>query len=165
VADADIVLCAAGATFVDPHVSVGQASAFEVITLARKSPMEPVLRMALVGRHERVTAERARQLGLCSEVVPEGSSLRARAQELAETIARNSPAAMAATKRALWGALEAGLSEACRRGGRELVGMWGHPDQTEGPLSFSERRPAVWVAPVGGGSGSGGGDDQEEVAQ
>ena len=67
-----------------------------------------------------------------------------RAQELAETIARNSPAAMAATKRALWGALETGLSEACRAGGQELIGMWGHPDQEEGPRAFAEKRPARW---------------------
>ena len=40
---------------------------------------------------------------------------------------------MAATKRALWGALEAGLTDACRAGSAELVGMWGHPDQEEGP--------------------------------
>ena len=40
------------------------------------------------------------------------------AQELAETIAKNSPAAMAATKRALWGALELGLTDACKAGPR-----------------------------------------------
>jgi enoyl-CoA hydratase len=144
VADADIVIAASGATFVDPHVSVGQAVAYEGIALARKSPMEPILRMALVGRHERLTAERARQLGILSEVVDPPEALRDRAQELGETIARNSPAAMAATKRALWGALEAGLSDACHAGGQELAGMWGHPDQEEGPLAFTEKRPANW---------------------
>ena len=59
VADADIVIASSNATFVDPHVSVGQVSAFETIALARKSPMEPITRMALIGRHERVSAERA----------------------------------------------------------------------------------------------------------
>jgi hypothetical protein len=24
------------------------------------------------------------------------------------------------------------------------VGMWGHPDQEEGPRAFAERRPASW---------------------
>ena len=48
VADADIVIAADTATFVDPHVSVGQVSAFETIGLLKKSPMEPVLRMALI---------------------------------------------------------------------------------------------------------------------
>jgi enoyl-CoA hydratase len=144
VADADIVIAASGATFVDPHVSLGQVVAYEGISLARKSPMEPILRMALVGRHERLSAERARQLGILSEVVDPPEALRDRAQELGETIARNSPAAMAATKRALWGALETGLSDACRAGGQELAGMWGHPDQEEGPLAFTEKRDAAW---------------------
>ena len=26
-----------------------------------------------------------------------------------------------------------------------FVDMWGHPDQTEGPLSFTEKRPADWL--------------------
>jgi enoyl-CoA hydratase len=145
VADADIVLASSGATFVDPHVSVGQVSAFETIGLVRQSPAEAILRMALVGRHERLSAQRARQLGILSEVVEPADQLRDRAQELAELIARNSPAAMAATKAALWGALEAGLSEACRAGAAELVSMWGHPDQTEGPQAFAERREAEWL--------------------
>src|SRR5207248_4959858 len=106
VADADIVIASRDATFLDPHVSVGQVSAFETIALVRKSPMEAIARMALIGRYERVSAERARQLGILSEVVDPPTRLRERAQELGETIAKNSPAAMAATKKALWEALE-----------------------------------------------------------
>jgi enoyl-CoA hydratase/carnithine racemase len=146
VADADIVIAASDATFLDPHVSVGQVVAYEGIALARKSPMESVLRMALVGRHERLTADRAHQLGIISQIVDPPSALRDAAQELAEKIARNSPAAMAATKRALWGALEAGLSDACRAGSQELVGMWGHPDQEEGPRAFADKREPQWAA-------------------
>lgn len=145
VADADIVVAAADARFLDPHVSVGQVTAYEAIALVRKSPMEPVVRMALTGRHEHVTAARAHQLGIVGQVVDPPAALRAEAQALGETVARNSPAAMAATKRALWGALEAGLTDASRAGARELVGMWGHPDQTEGPLAFTERREANWA--------------------
>jgi enoyl-CoA hydratase/carnithine racemase len=149
VADADIVLLASDAVLMDPHVSVGQVSAYETIALVRKSPMEPVLRMALTGRSERMPAARAYQLGITSELVDPPTRLHDRAQELAETIARNSPAAMAATKRALWGALESGLTEACAAGAMELVGLWGHPDQAEGPAAFAEKRPAQW-APITG---------------
>ena len=106
VADADIVIASSAASFLDPHVSVGQVSAYEVIALARKSPMEAITRMALIGRHERVDAERARRLGIVSEVVPP-DRLRERAQELAEAIATHDPAQLAATKRALWAQLEA----------------------------------------------------------
>jgi len=143
VADADIVIASTDATFLDPHVSVGQVSAYETIALTKKSPTEAILRMALIGAHERMTAARAYALGICSQVV-EPHELDATAQRLGETIAQNSPAAMAATKRALWGALESGLTDACRNGARELVGMWGHPDQEEGPRAFAEKRPAEW---------------------
>jgi len=144
VADADIVIASSDATFLDPHVSVGQVTALETIALARMSPMEPITRMAFAGRHERMTAGRAYQLGIISEVVDPPERLRDAARELAEKIARNSPAAMAATKRALWGAFEVGLTGACRAGSAELVGMWGHPDQAEGPRAFTERRDAEW---------------------
>jgi enoyl-CoA hydratase/carnithine racemase len=143
VADADIVIAAASATFLDPHVSVGQVTAFEAITLARTSPMEAILRMALVGRYERITAERARVLGILSEVVPD-DDLEAAAMDLAGKVAKNSPAAMAATKKALWGALELGLTDACRAGAAEMMAMWGHPDQTEGPLAWAEKREPQW---------------------
>jgi enoyl-CoA hydratase/carnithine racemase len=144
VADADIVLAAGDAQFFDTHVSVGQVMAYEGVGLVRKVAFEPIMRMALTGRHERISAARARSLGMISQVVEPPEQLRAEAQALAETIARNSPAAMRASKRALWGALESGLTDACRNGAQELVGMWGHPDQEEGPLAFSEKRDARW---------------------
>ena len=147
VADADIVIAASDATFFDPHVSIGQVVALEAIGLIRKMPVEAVMRMALVGRYERMTAARAYELGMISQVVDPPERLRDEAQALAETIARNSPAAMAATKRALWGALETGLSDACRAGADELVSLWGHPDQDEGPRAFAEHRAPRWADP------------------
>ena len=144
VADADVVLAASDAQFLDPHVSVGQVSAYEVIGLARKIPFEAVMRMALLGRHERINAARAFALGMVSQVVDPPEALRDEAQALAERIAQNSPAAMAATKRALWGALEAGLTDACKAGAAELTSMWGHPDQEEGPRAFAEKRTPNW---------------------
>jgi enoyl-CoA hydratase len=145
VADADIVLAASSASFLDAHVSVGQVAAYELIALARKMPFEAVMRMALVGRHERMSARRALELGMVSDVVDPPARLRDEAQALAEKIARNSPAAMRATKRALWGALEAGLTDASRTGALELVSVWGHPDQEEGPRAFAEKREPLWA--------------------
>jgi enoyl-CoA hydratase/carnithine racemase len=129
-------------------VSVGQVVAIEAIGLMKKMPVEAVMRMAFVGKYERLSAARAYQLGMISEVVDPPERLRDVAQELAETIARNSPAAMRATKRALWGALELGLTDACRAGAAELVSMWGHPDQEEGPRAFAERRDPDWQPPT-----------------
>jgi enoyl-CoA hydratase/carnithine racemase len=144
VADADIVIAASDAQFFDPHVSVGQVVSLEAIGLMRKIPAETVMRMALVGRYERLSAQRAFELGMISQIVDPPERLRDEAQALAEKIAKNSPAAMRATKRALWGALEMGLTDACRAGAKELVAMWGHPDQTEGPQAFAEKRDAEW---------------------
>ena len=144
VADADIVIAASDAQFFDPHVSIGQVVAIEAIGLIRKMPFEAVMRMALTGRHERISAARAYELGMVSQVVDPPEQLRAEAQKLAEVVARNSPAAMRATKKALWGALEMGLTDACRAGAQELVSMWGHPDQTEGPKAFAEKRDPKW---------------------
>ncbi len=147
VADADIVIAASDAQFFDPHVSIGQVVAIEAIGLLRKMPVEAVMRMALVGRHERISADRAFELGMISQIVDPPERLREEAQALGEKIAKNSPAAMAATKRALWGALETGLTDACRAGAAELVSMWGHPDQTEGPAAFAEKREPRWAPP------------------
>jgi enoyl-CoA hydratase len=144
VAEADIVIAGSDATFFDPHVSVGQVVSIEAIALMKRIPVEAVMRMAFVGRFERMPAQRAYELGMISEVVDPPERLRDAAQELAEKIAKNSPAAMAATKRALWGAMERGLTDACRAGAKELVGMWGHPDQEEGPRAFAEKREANW---------------------
>ncbi|HEY3095604.1 MAG TPA: enoyl-CoA hydratase/isomerase family protein [Acidimicrobiia bacterium] len=144
IADADIVIAASDAEFFDPHVSIGQVVAIEAIGLLRKMPVEAVMRMAFVGRHERLSAQRAYELGMISQVVDPPERLRQEAQALGEKIARNSPAAMRATKRALWGALELGLTDAYRAGARELVSMWGHPDQEEGPRAFAEKREPQW---------------------
>lgn len=111
VADADIVIAADNASFVDPHVSVGQAVAYEAITLLRTSPMEAITRMTLSGRGERISAQRAYQLGIVSEVVA-GADLRATAGKLAAAVATNSPTAMRVTKKALWRSLEVGLTQA-----------------------------------------------------
>ena len=144
VADADIVIAASDAQFFDPHTSIGQVVSIEAIGLMKRMPVEAVMRMAFVGRYERMSAQRAYELGMISEIVDPPERLRDAAQELAEKIAKNSPAAMAATKRALWGALEMGLTDACKAGARELVGMWGHPDQEEGPRAFAEKREPRW---------------------
>lgn len=147
IADADIVIAASDAKFFDPHVSVGQVVSIEAIGLMKKMPVEAVMRMAFMGKYERIDATRALQLGMISEIVDPPGRLRERAQEMGETIAKNSPAAMAATKKALVNALELGLTEACRLGAKQIMSLWGHPDQEEGPRAFAEKREANWAPP------------------
>jgi enoyl-CoA hydratase/carnithine racemase len=105
-ADGDVVLAASDATFVDPHVSIGQVTAFEVIGLARRAPFEAIMRMALVGRHERLSAGRAHELGLVSEVVDPPADLHDRAQQVAERIAEGDVREVTARRAALWRAQE-----------------------------------------------------------
>ncbi|OBK71054.1 enoyl-CoA hydratase/isomerase family protein [Mycobacterium sp. 1274761.0] len=146
VADADIVIAAEQASFVDPHVSVGQAVAYEAITLLRKSPMEAITRMTLCGRGERISAHRAYQLGIVSEVVG-AVELRAAAGKLAAAVAANSPTAMRATKKALWYSLEVGLSEAEHAAAEQIWRLRNHPDHAEGVRAFIEKRPPNWLPP------------------
>jgi enoyl-CoA hydratase len=105
IADADIVLAAHDAEFFDPHVSVGQVVAYEGITLLRKMPAEAVFRMALTGRHERLPAARAYELGMVSEVVAR-DRLEARAQEVAELVAQHPLPLLRIDKQAMWSVLE-----------------------------------------------------------
>lgn len=128
VADADIVVLSERAWIVDPHVSVGQAVAYEAITLLRTSPMEAITRMTLSGRGERISADRAYELGIASDVVPH-DRLRTAAGTLAAAIATNSPAAMRVTKQALWRSLEVGLTQARREAAEAIRHMSGHPTE------------------------------------
>jgi enoyl-CoA hydratase len=114
-ADTDVAIASSRATFLDPHVSVGQASAFEAIGLARRGSFTAVARMALTGAHERVTAQDAYRLGWVSEVTAP-AELEPAAQALAERIAEHDPLVLAAAKRALWRTLETGLRNARREG-------------------------------------------------
>jgi enoyl-CoA hydratase/carnithine racemase len=144
VADSDIVIASSDAQFFDPHVSVGQVVSIEAIGMIRRMPAEAVMRMAFVGKYERMSAQRAYELGMISQIVDPPEQLREEAQKLAEMVAKNSPTAMRQTKKALWGALEAGLTDACKAGAQHLVAMWGHPDQEEGPAAFAEKREPDW---------------------
>lgn len=111
VVDADVVVAARHATFVDPHVSVGQASAWEAIGLVRRIGATVASRIALIGVHERLDAERARQLGLVSEVA-DGPELPSVAQRVAEAIAGNDAAIVRSAKRNLWRSMEMGRTDA-----------------------------------------------------
>ena len=148
VADADIVIASDDASFLDPHVSIGQVTAYEAIALVRKSPMEPIVRMALTGRHERITAERACQLGIVSQVVPAGELEGEAAQAWPRPWPPTRPRPWPSASGPCGGALELGLTDACRAGAVDLVAMWGHPDQAEATAAFTDRRPAASWQPL-----------------
>ncbi len=77
--EVDFIIAAEHATFFDPHVTYGMPTAFEPIFLLHKMPFQEVMRLSLLGAHERLSARRAYEVGLVSEVVP-GDELRQRSE-------------------------------------------------------------------------------------
>jgi enoyl-CoA hydratase/carnithine racemase len=113
--ESDIVICSEDATFFDPHVSYGLTAALEPIGLARRVPLGEALRIALLGLDERVSAERALQIGLVTEVLPR-ERLWERGEEIARIIAAKPPAAVQGTVRAIWESLDSTRTQALRTG-------------------------------------------------
>lgn len=144
VADADIVIAAGHVTFMDTHVSIGLVSALESIGLARRAGVGAALLLGLCGREYRMPVERAYQLGIVDLLEPDTAAARARAATLAGMISRNSPRAVALTKRAIWTSTEMPDPAAPVHGWELLKSQWSHPDFEEGPRAFLERREAVW---------------------
>jgi enoyl-CoA hydratase/carnithine racemase len=101
--EADVLVAADHATFFDPHVTFGMVAAFEPILLLKRMPFGDLLRMALAGSAERISAATALRLGLVSEVVP-GGELQDAAHRLAATFAAQPPTAVQTTLRTLWAA-------------------------------------------------------------
>ena len=124
-------------------MGVGLVAGMEPVTLARKMPLEAVLRMTLVGGNERMNAARAQALGLVGEVVP-ADRLLARAFEVAAMIKGNSPAAMARSKRAIWEGAERGLGAALEHAWELIMQQNAHPDTEEGARAFLEKRAPRW---------------------
>src|SRR5689334_155358 len=85
VTEADIPIASDKAYFVDPHVSIGYVSSHEMVNMARRVPVAVCLRMALLGSRERMSAQRAYEVGLVTEVVPH-DKLMDRARELAALV-------------------------------------------------------------------------------
>ena len=103
--ETEFVIASDDAVFFDPHVTYGMTAAFEPIQMLAKMPFQEIMRMALLGADERMSAARACEIGLVSEVVPR-AELRERAAWAARVIADAPPLAIQGTMRALWTALD-----------------------------------------------------------
>ncbi|ARF55833.1 enoyl-CoA hydratase/isomerase family protein [Streptomyces gilvosporeus] len=109
--ECEFLIAAASATFFDPHTTYGMVSAYEAIGMAQRMPFGEVARMALMGTAERLSAARAHETGLVSEVVPDGEAVAA-ALRAAAVIADYPTAAVQGTVRAVWSAREAARAQA-----------------------------------------------------
>jgi len=125
-------------------VNVGMVGALENVGLARRLPLGAALRMTLVGRRYRMPARRAYELGLVDELAVRPSDLLPLAREMAGHMLENSPQAMALSKQAVWGAVEHGYRDALEHAWALLRLHWQHPDFSEGPRAFAEKRAPRW---------------------
>ena len=139
----DIAIASDQATFFDPHVSIGLVSGREMVRLARVLPTNVAMRLALVGKHERLSAQRVYELGLITEVV-EHDKLLERAHEIAGLVNRNAPLAVRGTRLAIRKSLDIPLHEAeiLAEAFRERVVRT--DDAKEGPAAFMEKRAPEW---------------------
>ncbi|WNZ10727.1 enoyl-CoA hydratase/isomerase family protein [Streptomyces sp. 11x1] len=109
--ESDFLVADPSATFFDPHTTYGMVSAFESILMAQRMPFAEAARMALMGTAERMSARRAYEMGLVSELTEPGGAATA-AVRCAEVIAGYPPEAVQGTVRACWAAQEAARAHA-----------------------------------------------------
>lgn len=103
--ESDIIICSEDAQFFEPHVTYGMTAAIEPIGMTYRMPLGDVMRMALLGNDERISASTALRIGLVSEVVP-NETLWSHAHTLAAKVAAKPPAAIQGTVRAIWESLD-----------------------------------------------------------
>lgn len=145
VTTADVVIAGESASFFDPHVSIGVVSGREALRLARVLPLPVVLRMAVMGVHERLDAQRAFDLGLVTEVVAD-DQLVDRAWELAEVVNRNAPLAVRGTRLSIRKTLALPMYEAELLSENYRMKVAVTDDASEGPRAFLEKRTPNWTA-------------------
>lgn len=121
--EVEFIVAAEHATFFDPHVSYGMPAVYEPMLMMGIMPFGEIMRLSLLGNHERMSARRAYEIGLVSEVVP-GDELAGAARWAAAAIASAPPVAVQATLRALWAARDLSRRQALDLGNTFLnLGM------------------------------------------
>ncbi|MFJ1873933.1 enoyl-CoA hydratase/isomerase family protein [Streptomyces chartreusis] len=136
--EADFLIADPTAAFFDPHTTYGMVSAYESMLMALRMPYGDAARMALMGSAERLSARRAHEIGLVSEVTEAGGALAA-AVDCATVLAGYPPAGVQGTVRALWAAREAALAQAFAQA-PHLIALGNLPGERQTELFRSRRR-------------------------
>ena len=138
----DLIVAARGARLGIPEVKRGLAAGGGGLwRLPRRIPYHVALEMALTG--DPIDADRARELGLVSQVCEPGQALHC-ALALAGRIAGNGPLAVAASKRVLLAQQDWTTDEVWRRQREILEPVARSQDAREGALAFAEKREPKW---------------------
>jgi len=111
--------------------------------VARVLPRSIALRMALMGKHERLSAQRAYELGMISEIVDHDRLLE-RAHEIADIVNSNAPLAVRGTRLGILKGLDLPLHEAEMLAESFRERNLHTEDSLEGPRAFTEKRPPEW---------------------
>ena len=130
-------------SFFDPHVTFGMTACFESMHMLQKMPLQEIMRLALLGSHERMSAERAYQIGLVSEVVP-ADKLHEAAEWCATRIARQPAVAVQGTVRSIWTAQELGRAAGLEMG-KVIIKVGSDPESlAEGQRAFESGQRIEW---------------------
>ena len=135
-AESDIIIAADHATFFDPHVTYGMAAVYEPMKMLQYMPLGEVLRMTLLGNHERMSAATAHRIGLVSEVCP-ANELMERARWVADAIASQPAVGVQASLRSIWAANDLGTKQALLMGPSLLTTGFDMTGMEEGNAAFS----------------------------
>ncbi|MFD9729383.1 enoyl-CoA hydratase/isomerase family protein [Streptomyces sp. NPDC059072] len=136
--ESEFLVASSSASFFDPHTTYGMVSAYEAVYMAQRMPFGEAARMSLMGTAERLSARRAYEIGLVSELTEPGELLPA-ALRAAETLAGHPTGAVQGTVRALWSAKQAALQQALSQAPALIsLGNLTPDDQAE---LFASRRP------------------------
>ncbi|WP_234441780.1 enoyl-CoA hydratase/isomerase family protein [Streptomyces sp. WM6386] len=136
--ESEFVVADTTAEFFDPHTTYGMVSAYESVLMAQRMPYGEVARMMLMGTAERISAQRAHETGLVSELTEPGAALET-AVRCAAVIAGYPPEGVQGTVRALWAAREAALAAGFAQA-PHLISLGNLPDERQTEL-FAARRP------------------------
>ncbi len=135
--ESEFVVADTTATFFDPHTTYGMVSAYESVLMAQRMPFGEVARMTLMGTAERISARRAHDIGLVSELTEPGGALKA-ATACAAVIAGHPTEATQGTVRALWAAKEAARAQGFAQA-PHLISLGNLPAERQAEL-FAGRR-------------------------
>lgn len=142
--EVDFIVAVEDATFFDPHVTYGMTAAFEPIHMLQKMPFHEIMRLSLLGNHERMSAQRAHQVGLVSELASDLDDLREKADWAAAAIASAPPLAVQGTLRAIWMGLEHTREQALREA-YAYIGLGTSQDSiAEGQARFAKGERIDW---------------------
>jgi enoyl-CoA hydratase len=112
-----------------------------LLRLPRRIPEGAAMELALTG--DPITAERGHELGLVNRLADDGGALEA-ALELARTIAKNGPLALAATKKVMQERHAWPEEEFWQRQGEITGPVFTSEDAKEGATAFAEKREPEW---------------------